>query len=120
MRSADRIETEANIKQIVDMDTMVGFCIVAKHLPNKIPEKKEIRMRRVGVSVNVVGDHDSEWVRLILEEVGGASDGSWNVLPYLFATFMTSTIWNTTAFNVDTGGFSNNVHCLVHCFSDCI
>lgn len=69
-------------------------------------------MRRVANGVNLVGDHDSEWVRLILEEVGGASDGSWNLLPYLFATFMTSTIWNTTAFNVDTGGFSNNIHCL--------
>ncbi|CAI9760031.1 unnamed protein product [Fraxinus pennsylvanica] len=146
MHSGDRTETESNIKQIVDMDTMVGFCIqagqaiafdsllaeaagsvleegaplvhsllagVAKHLPIEIPEKKEFRrMRRVANGVNVVGDHDSEWVRSILEEVGGASDGSWNLLPYLFATFMTSTIWNTTAFNVDTGGFSNNIHCL--------
>ncbi|KAL2524781.1 Protein NAP1 [Abeliophyllum distichum] len=154
MHSGDRIETEAIIKQIVDMDTMVGFCIqagqaiafdsllaeaagsvleegaplvhsllagVAKHLPNDIPEKKEIRrMRRVANSVNVVGDHDSEWVRSILEEVGGASDGSWNLLPYLFTTFMTSTIWNTTAFNVDTGGLSNNIHCLARCICSVI
>ncbi|KAL2473933.1 Protein NAP1 [Forsythia ovata] len=154
MHSGDRIETEAIIKQIVDMDTMVGFCIqagqaiafdsllaeaagsaleegaplvhsllagVAKHLTNEIPEKKEIRrMRRVANSVNVVGDHDSEWVRSILEEVGGASDGSWNLLPYLFATFMTSTIWNTTAFNVDTGGLSNNIHCLARCICSVI
>ncbi|KAL7089703.1 hypothetical protein ACP275_13G199800 [Erythranthe tilingii] len=149
MHSGDRMETEANIKQIVDMDTMVRFCIqagqaiafgsllaeasgdvlkegapliysllagVAKHLPDEIPEKKEIRrMRRVANTVNVVGDHDFEWVRSILEEVGGATDGSWSLLPYLFATFMTSSIWNTTAFNVDTGGFSNNVHCLARC-----
>ncbi|KAK6150222.1 hypothetical protein DH2020_017747 [Rehmannia glutinosa] len=149
MHSGDRLETEANIKQIVDMDTMVRFCIqagqaiafdsllaeasgvvlkegapliysllagVAKHLPDEIPEKKEIRrMRRVANTVNVVGDHDFEWIRSILEEVGGATDGSWSLLPYLFATFMTSTVWNTTAFNVDTGGFSNNVHCLARC-----
>lgn len=149
MHSGDRMETEANIKQIVDMDTMVRFCIqagqaiafgsllaeasgivlkdgaplihslltgVAKHLPDEIPEKKEIRrMRRVANSVKVVGDHDFEWIRLILDEVGGATDGSWSLLPYLFATFMTSTIWNTTAFNVETGGFSNNVHCLARC-----
>ncbi|KAI3455816.1 hypothetical protein Pfo_012479 [Paulownia fortunei] len=149
MHSGDRMETEANIKHIVDMDTMVRFCIqagqaiafdsllaeasgvvlkegapliysllagVAKHLPDEIPEKKEIRrMRRVANTVNVVGDHDFEWIRSILEEVGGATDGSWSLLPYLFATFMTSTVWNTTAFNVDTGGFSNNVHCLARC-----
>ncbi|KAK4440346.1 protein NAP1 [Sesamum alatum] len=149
MHSGDRMETEANVKQIVDMDTMVRFCIqagqaiafdsllaeasgvvleegaplihsllagVAKHLPDEVPEKKEIRrMRRVANTVNVVGDHDFEWIRSILEEVGGATDGSWSLLPYLFATFMTSAIWNTTAFNVDTGGFSNNVHCLARC-----
>ncbi|KAG6395884.1 hypothetical protein SASPL_142017 [Salvia splendens] len=149
MHSGDRMETEANIKQIVDMDTMVRFCIqagqaiafdsllaeasgivlkegaplihslltgVAKHLPDEIPETKEIRrMRRVANSVNVFGDHDFAWIRLILEEVGGATDGSWSLLPYLFATFMTSNIWYTTAFNVETGGFSNNVHCLARC-----
>ncbi|KAL0363743.1 UNVERIFIED_CONTAM: protein NAP1 [Sesamum calycinum] len=149
MHSGDRMETEANVKQIVDMDTMVRFCIqagqaiafdsllaeasgvvleegapliysllagVATHLPDEVPEKKEIRrMRRVANTVNVVGDHDFEWIRSILEEVGGATDGSWSLLPYLFATFMTSSIWNTTAFNVDTGGFSNNVHCLARC-----
>ncbi|CDP11252.1 unnamed protein product [Coffea canephora] len=148
MHSGDRMEREANIKQI-DMDTMIGFCIqagqaiafdgllaeaagavleegaplihsllagVSKHLPDDIPEKKEIRrMRRVANSINVFPDHDSEWIRSILEEVGGASDGSWNLLPYLFATFMTSNIWNTTAFNVDTGGFNNNMHCLARC-----
>ncbi|KZV28615.1 hypothetical protein F511_33826 [Dorcoceras hygrometricum] len=147
--SGDRIDTEANIKQIVDMDTMVKFCIQAgqaiafdsllaeasgvvleegapliysllagsaKHLPSEIPEKKEIRrMRRVANSVNIVGDHDSGWIISILEDIGGASDGSWSLLPYLFAAFMTSTIWDTTTFNVGTGGFSNNVHCLARC-----
>lgn len=151
--SGDRIEREACLKQIVDMDTVIGFCIqagqalafdgalaeaagtvvekgapliysllagVVKHLPEEISGKKEIRrMRGVANSVSMVvgGDHDSEWVRSILEEVGGANDGSWSLLPYLFATFMTSNIWNTSAFNVDTGGFNSNIHCLARCMS---
>eukprot|EP00268_Persea_americana_P020565 TRINITY_DN2071_c0_g1_i1.p1 TRINITY_DN2071_c0_g1~~TRINITY_DN2071_c0_g1_i1.p1 ORF type:complete len:1377 (-),score=241.58 TRINITY_DN2071_c0_g1_i1:162-4292(-) len=149
MQSGDQIEREANLKQIVDMETLVGFCIqagqaldfglilaeaagvvleenaplvfsllagVAKQLPDEIPEKEEIRrLRRVASSVGVVGEHDTEWVRSILAEVGGASDGSWSLLPYLCATFMTSNIWNTAAFNVDTGGFNNNIHCLARC-----
>ena len=69
-------------------------------------------MRVVANSVNLVRDHDYEWVRMILEEVGGANDGSWNLLPYLFAAFMTSNIWSSTAFDVDTGGFNNSIHCL--------
>ncbi|RWR90497.1 protein NAP1 [Cinnamomum micranthum f. kanehirae] len=151
MQSGDQIEREANLKQIVDMETLVGFCIqagqaldfglilaeaagvvleenaplvfsllagVAKQLPDEIPEKEEIRtLRRVASSVGVVGEHDTEWVRSILAEVGGASDGSWSLLPYLCATFMTSNIWNTAAFNVDTGGFNNNIHCLARCIN---
>ena len=146
MHSCDRIEKESYLRQIVDMNTIIGFCIqvgralaldqllvetagaaleegvpliyslsagIVKHLPDEIPEKKEIRrMRVVANSVNLVSDHDSEWVRMILEEVGGANDGSWSLLPYLFAAFMTSNIWSSTAFNVDTGGFNNNIHCL--------
>jgi len=146
MHSGDRIEREACSRQIVDLDTVIGFCIeggqalafdqllaeaagvvldegapliysllsgVVKHIPEEISEKKEIRrIRGVANSLNIVGDHDSEWIRSILEDVGGANDGSWTLLPYLFATFMTSKIWNTTGFNVDTGGFKNNIHCL--------
>ncbi|KAK4254685.1 hypothetical protein QN277_010029 [Acacia crassicarpa] len=149
--SGDRFEREASVKQIVDLETVVSFCIQAglalafdrllaeaagaileegaplihsllagmvKHLPDEIPEKEEIRrMRRVANTQGVVSDHDSQWVRSILEEVGGANDGSWSLLPYLFATFMTSNIWTTTAFNVDTEGFSNNIHCLARCIS---
>ncbi|OMO92344.1 Nck-associated protein 1 [Corchorus olitorius] len=151
MHSGDRIEREACLKQIVDLETMIGFCIeagqalafdnllaeaagavleegapliysllagVVKHIPEEMPEKREIRrLRGVANSVALAGDHDSEWVRSILEEVGGANDGSWSLLPYLFATFMTSNIWNTTGFNVDTGGFNNNIHCLARCIS---
>ncbi|CAN1810287.1 Protein NAP1 [Linum perenne] len=151
MHSGDRIEREASSKQILDLDTVIGFCIeagqalafdellaeaaglvlkegaplihslvtgVIKHIPEEIPEKKEIRrIRGVANSVGIGGDHDSEWVRSILEEVGGANDASWTLLPYLFATFMTSNIWYTTGFNVDTGGFNNNIHCLARCIS---
>ncbi|KAI4332573.1 hypothetical protein L6164_017470 [Bauhinia variegata] len=151
LHSGDKIEREASMKQIIDLDTVIGFCVqaglalsfdcllaeaagaileegaplihsllsgVVKHLPDEVPEKEEIRrMRRVANCVGVVSDHDSQWVRSILEEVGGASDGSWSLLPYLFATFMTSNIWATTAFNVDTEGFNNNVHCLARCIS---
>lgn len=146
LHSGDRVEREAYSKQIVDLDTVIGFCIeagqalafdnllaeaagavledsaplicsllagVVKHIPEDIPQKKEIRrLRGVANSVGVIDDHDSEWVRSVLEEVGGANDDSWGLLPYLFATFMTSHIWNTTGFNVDTGGFNNNIHCL--------
>ncbi|GLT97127.1 hypothetical protein SLE2022_147090 [Rubroshorea leprosula] len=151
MHSGDRMEREACLKQIVDLETTIGFCIeagqalafdqllaeasrsvleesaplicsllagVVKHIPEEVPEKKEIRrMRGVVNSLGLAGDHDSEWVRSILEEVGGANAGSWSLLPYLFAMFMTSNIWNTTGFNVDTGGFNNNIHCLARCIN---
>ncbi|KAM7270518.1 hypothetical protein ACFE04_029732 [Oxalis oulophora] len=151
MHAGDRLERDSCLRQIVDLDTVMGFCIeagqalafdkllseasgnmleegaplihslltgVVKYTPDEIPEKKEIRrIRVVANNVGVVGDHDSEWVRSILEDVGGANDGSWSLLPYFFATFMTSSVWNTTAFNVDTGGFNNNIHCLARCIT---
>ena len=146
LHSGDRIEREASMKQVVDLDTVIEFCVqaglalafdgllaeaagavleegapliysllaeVVKHVPDEIPEKKEIRrLKGVANSVGVVCDHDSQWVRSVLGEVGGANDGSWSLLPYLFATFMASNVWNTTAFNVETGGFNNNINCL--------
>lgn len=153
MHCGDRIERDASLKQIIDMDTVVGFCIqagqalafdcllaeaagtvleegaplissllsvVVKHIPDEIPEKREVRrLRGVANNAGLVTDHDAEWVRSIMEEVGGANDGSWSLLPYLFAAFMTSTIWNTTAFNIETGGFSNNMHCLARSVMSC-
>nr|AAC61824.1 unknown protein [Arabidopsis thaliana] len=151
MHSGDRVERDASVRQIVDLDTVIGFCIeagqalafddllaeasgavlednaslihsmisgIVEHIPEEIPEKKEIRrIKGVANGVGVAGDHDSEWVRLILEEVGGANDNSWSLLPYFFASFMTSNAWNTTGFNIETGGFSNNIHCLARCIS---
>ncbi|EPS71603.1 hypothetical protein M569_03148, partial [Genlisea aurea] len=149
MHSGDRVEADANIKQIVDMETMVSFSIqagqaiafgsllaeasgavlgeaapliyslltgVIEHLPDEIPAKKEVRrIRRVSTNVNVVEDHGYEWIVTILEEVGGATDVSWSLLPYLFATFMTSSVWDAAVYNSDTGGFSGNLHCLARC-----
>ncbi|KAK4755123.1 hypothetical protein SAY87_008880 [Trapa incisa] len=136
MHCGDRIERDVLLKQILDIDTVVGFCVqagqalafdcllaeaagsvleegapliksllsvVVKNIPHEVPEKKEIRrLRRVANNVGLVSDHDSELVRSIMEEIGGANSGSWSLLPYLFATFMTSNIWNTTAFNIAT------------------
>lgn len=151
MHSGDRGERDASIRQIVDLDTVIGFCIeagealafdellaeasgavlednaalihsmisgIVEHIPEEVPEKKEIRrIRGVANGNGVSVDHDSEWVRLILEEVGGANDNSWSLLPYFFASFMSSNAWNTTGFNIETGGFSNNIHCLARCIS---
>ncbi|KAL3570222.1 hypothetical protein D5086_027471 [Populus alba] len=98
MHSGDRIEREACSRQIVDLDTVIGFCI-----------EGDMHLLLISFLLRQLGS--------ILEDVGGANDGSWTLLPYLFATFMTSNIWNSTGFNVDTGGFNNNIHCLARCMS---
>lgn len=146
LSSGDRIEREANLKMILDMETLIDFCIqagqaiafrrmlveaaaevleekaplivsllsgVGKQLPNEIPEKGEIKqLRKVANSVGVVAEHDMEWMHAIMEEAGPSGDSSWSLLPYLFAALMTSNIWSTTNYNVTTGGFNNNLHCL--------
>ncbi|KAJ0982970.1 hypothetical protein J5N97_011225 [Dioscorea zingiberensis] len=151
INTGDRIEREASLKQILDMETLVGFCIqvgqaiafhqilveaakvvleekapllvslmhgVAKQLPDEIPEKDEVKiLRRVATSMGVVSDHDMEWVHLIMLEANAAADNSWSLLPYLCASFMISNIWNSTTFNVSTGGFNNNVNCLARCIN---
>lgn len=142
----DRIEREASIKQILDIETLVGFCIqagqaiafrkllveaagavleekaplivsllhgIARQLPSDIPENDDItRLRRLASSVCANEDHDTEWIHAIMAEVGVANDSSWSLLPYLCAAFMVSNIWSMTAYNINTGGFNNNVHCL--------
>nr|CAD1842375.1 unnamed protein product [Ananas comosus var. bracteatus] len=151
VNNGDRIEREANLKQILDLETLVGFCIqagqaisfrkllveaagavleekvplifsllqgVAKHLPEDLPEKDEIsRLKRIASSVGVGGDHDTEWMHSIMAEAGAANDNSWSFLPYLCAAFMTSNIWSMTAYNVSTGEFNNNLHCLSRCIN---
>lgn len=146
LHAGDRMESDANTKQIVDLDTVVEFCIqagqalafdqliseaagdvlkedapliysllqsIVPHLPKEVPEKKDIRrMKEVANSIGTLNDHDTEFVRSIMEDIGASNETSWNLLPYLFSTFMSSSIWNTTTFNVDTGGFNNNIHCL--------
>lgn len=91
---------------------------ITRHLPEEIPETLEVRrMKEVANNIGMVKDHDTELMRLVMQEVGGANDGSWNLLPYLLSTFMTSNIWSTTTFNADTGGFNNNLHCMARCIA---
>lgn len=152
LNSGERIEREANLKQILDMETLIDFCIqagqaiafrrnlveaagevlaekaplivsllggVAKQLPNDVPDKDEIkRLRKVADSVGVVDEHDTEWMHSIMEESGASTDSSWSLLPYLYAALMASNIWSTTSYNVHTGGFNNNVHCLARYYSN--
>ncbi|CAM8940684.1 unnamed protein product [Rhodiola kirilowii] len=154
MHAGDRLERDNCMKQILDMETVIGFCVqagqalafdeilaeaagtilkegapliyslldgVVKHLPDEIPEKKDVRrIRGVANSVGIGFDHDSEWVKSVLDEVWGAIDGSWSLLPYFFATFMTSNVWNNASFSVETGGFKNNMHCLARCINGVI
>ncbi|KAL2895190.1 Protein NAP1, partial [Bienertia sinuspersici] len=151
LHAGDRMESDANTKQIVDLDTVVEFCIqagqalafdqliseasgdvlkedapliysllegIVPHLPKEVPEKKDIsRTKEVANSIGVLNDHDTEFVRSIMEDTGVGNDSSWNLLPYLFSAFMSSNIWNTTRFNVETGGFNNNIHCLARCIN---
>ncbi|BAF24320.2 Os08g0544500, partial [Oryza sativa Japonica Group] len=151
VNSGDRIERDANLKQIIDIETLADFCIqagqaitfrrllveavgavleekvpliysllkgLAMQLPEEVPDKNEIiRLRRVASSVGVGDKHDAEWVHSILAEIGSANDNSWTLLPYLCAAFMASNMWSTTAYDVNTGGFSNNLHCLARCVS---
>lgn len=134
------------IKQIVEMESVVGFCIqagqaiafhrllvesagavleenaplvvtlvssVKSQLPDEIPEKDEIRrLRMVANDAGKTGELDTEWVHSIMAERGSFDNGSWSLLPYLCASFMVSSVWNTTSFDANIGGFNSNVQCL--------
>ncbi|CAO2210203.1 unnamed protein product [Urochloa humidicola] len=151
VNSGDRIERDANLKQIIDIETLADLCIqagqaitfcrllveavgavleekvpliysllkgLALQLPDEVPDKTEIiRLRRVASGVGVGDKHDAEWVHSILAEAGAANDNSWALLPYLCAAFMVSNIWSGAVYDVNIGGFSNNLHCLARCVS---
>uniref|UniRef100_A0A3B6TJ70 Nck-associated protein 1 n=1 Tax=Triticum aestivum TaxID=4565 RepID=A0A3B6TJ70_WHEAT len=151
VNSGDRIERDANLRQIIDIETLADFCIQAgqaitfrqllveavgavleekvplvyslikgltMQLPDEVPDKNEIiRLRRVASSVGVGDKHDAEWVHSILAESTSASDNSWILLPYLCSAFMVSNMWSSAVYDVNTGGFSNNLHCLARCIS---
>ncbi|PAN33522.1 hypothetical protein PAHAL_6G027000 [Panicum hallii] len=151
VNSGDRIERDANLKQIIDIETLADLCIqagqaitfrrllveavgavleekvpliysllkgLALQLPDEVPDKNEItRLRRVASSVGVGDKHDAEWVHAILAEAGAANDNSWILLPFLCAAFMVSNIWSGAIYDVNIGGFSNNLHCLARCLS---
>ncbi|KAM0900486.1 hypothetical protein ACQ4PT_020617 [Festuca glaucescens] len=151
VNSGDRIERDANLKQIIDIETLADFCIQAgqaitfrellveavgavleekvpliysllkgltMQLPDEVPDKNEIiRLRRVASSVGVGDKHDAEWVHSILAEYNSANDNSWILLPYLCSAFMVSNMWSSAVYDVNTGGFSNNLHCLARCIN---
>ncbi|KAM3210383.1 hypothetical protein ACQJBY_064392 [Aegilops geniculata] len=151
VNSGDRIERDANLRQIIDIEALADFCIQAgqaitfrqllveavgavleekvpliysllkgltMQLPDEVPDKNEIiRLRRVASSVGVGDKHDAEWVHSILAESTSASDNSWILLPYLCSAFMVSNMWSSAVYDVNTGGFSNNLHCLARCIS---
>ncbi|KAE8781516.1 putative protein NAP1 [Hordeum vulgare] len=151
VNSGDRIERDANLRQIIDIEALADFCIQAgqaitfrqllveavgavleekvpliysllkgltMQLPDEVPDKNEIiRLRRVASSVGVGDKHDAEWVHSILAESSSASDNSWILLPYLCSAFMVSNMWSSAVYDVNTGGFSNNLHCLARCVS---
>ncbi|KAK8946950.1 putative protein NAP1 [Platanthera zijinensis] len=146
LNSGNQIERDANLRQILDIETLVNFsvqaghtmafrrilveavgavleeraplilsllCGISKHLPEEIPEKSGIsRLRKVSHSVGGIAGHDMEWIHSVMEETGAAHDSSWSLLPYLCAAFMVSTTWSTTNYDVNTGVFNNNMHCL--------
>ncbi|KAM3190126.1 hypothetical protein ACQJBY_068371 [Aegilops geniculata] len=151
VNSGDRIERDANLRQIIDIEALADFCIQAgqaitfrqllveavgavleekvpliysllkgltMQLPDEVPDKNEIiRLRRVASSVGVGDKHDAEWVHSILAESTSVSDNSWILLPYLCSAFMVSNMWSSAVYDVNTGGFSNNLHCLARCIS---
>ncbi|XP_020589634.1 probable protein NAP1 isoform X1 [Phalaenopsis equestris] len=151
LSSSDRIERDTNLRQILDIETLIGFCVqaghalvfrrilveavgevleekaplvfsllsgISKHLPDQIPEKSEIcRLRKISQGIGGVVGHEMEWIHSVMDQNGAAYDSSWSYLPYLCAAFMVSTLWNTTSFDVNTGGFNNNMHCLAMCIN---
>ncbi|KAG0470469.1 hypothetical protein HPP92_017169 [Vanilla planifolia] len=151
LNSCDHVDREASLKQILDIETIVGFCIQvgqaiafrrilveavgavleeraplilsllsgsSKHLPDQIPEKTEMkRLRNVANGIGGIPVHDVEWIHLVMEETGAANSICWSLLPYLFAAFLGSKLWHSTSFDVHTGGFSNNEHCLARCIN---
>ncbi|KAL0906383.1 hypothetical protein M5K25_024874 [Dendrobium thyrsiflorum] len=103
-----------HLRQILDIETLeVSFCVQAG---------QAITFRRI--LVEAVGAVLEEKAPLIFSLLSGTSkhlpdeipekayDSSWSLLPYLCAAFMVSTLWSTTSFDVSTGGFNNNMHCL--------
>ena len=146
---SDRMERERNLKQIVEMESVVDFFIQAgraiefhrllvessravleqsaplisslvssmkNHLPDEILDKNPVRkLRNVANNVGDSVEMDAEWVYSIMSEKGSFDSGSWSMLPYLCASFMVSSIWNSTYFDVNIGGFNTNVQCLARC-----
>lgn len=95
---------------------LTDFC---KHAPATIPEKPNLlRLKRVSSRVGAVEleEGDAVMIHSILNNMEGAGDPTWGLLPFLFVACMNSNVWNSTTFSVLTGGFTSNVHCLARCY----
>lgn len=107
--------------QVLDANTPLLFSLLSdftKHLPASLPEREDIRrLKTLTNTLGVTKEHDTALVNSILLDMVGVGDVTWGLLPYLYATCMTSNIWSISAFNVSTGGFNNNVHCLARCIN---
>ncbi|XP_024388834.1 probable protein NAP1 isoform X3 [Physcomitrium patens] len=96
---------------------LTDFC---KHAPATIPEKPNLlRLKRVSSRVGAVEleEGDAVMIHSILNNMEGAGDPTWGLLPFLFVACMNSNVWNSTTFSVLTGGFTSNVHCLARCIN---
>lgn len=91
---------------------LTDFC---KHAPATIPERPNLsRLKNVASRVGAIEleEGDAVMIHSILTNSRGAGDSSWGLLPFLFVACMNANVWNSTTFNVLTGGFTSNVHCL--------
>ncbi|XP_078428674.1 transcription activator isoform X2 [Wolffia australiana] len=147
----EAFEKERNLRQIVELESVVGFFIQAgrtiafhrilaesagavfrenapliasllsslkDNLPDEIPDKDPAkRLRNVAKGCGNRGELDAEWVTSIMLERGSFDNGSWILLPRLCASFVVSSIWNTTHYDVHIGGFNTNLQCLARSIS---
>ncbi|KAJ7555822.1 hypothetical protein O6H91_05G056100 [Diphasiastrum complanatum] len=106
--------------QVLEETTPLLFSLFVdfvKHAPLSVPEKQDVlRLKMLSCQIGATSDVDITLLQSILLDLGGAGD-IWALLPYLYVACMTSTIWNSSTFSIQTGGFNNNVHCLARCIN---
>lgn len=109
--------------QVLRTNTPLLFSLLtdfSKHAPKSIPEKPNLlRLKAVASRVGAIDVEEGDAVMIhgILNNMEGAGDQTWALLPFLFVACITSNIWSATTFSIHTGGFTTNVHCLARYFS---
>lgn len=102
--------------QVLQSSTPLLFAVFADFVrfsPSSIPERQDLlKLKLLASRIGASTEQDAVMVHSILMDVGGAGDSTWALLPYFYITAMTSNVWHTSAFNVLTEGFNNNVHSL--------